>query len=137
MIHDEVQAWQEFQIVVHSISSREQAARILAAYNAGGYIGSLRALSDSNDSNYYGNHIDAARCMMFSGDNKKALSALDQGLQMRDGWMIYVPTDPAFDSLHSDPGYIRFVDHLRGASVDAATRPPKNPDTTRTDAKTR
>lgn len=137
VIHDEPRAWQEFQIVVHSVSSPEQAARILAAYNTGGYIGSLRALSGSDDSNYYGNYVDAARCMIFSGDGNGALNVLDKGLQMHDGWMIYIPTDPAFDSLHSDPAYIRFVDRLSSTSVDAATRPPKNPDTTLTDAQPR
>jgi hypothetical protein len=79
----------------------------------------LQALSDLGDSNYYGNYMDAARCMMFYGNSNGALGVLDKGLQMHDGWMIYAPTDPAFDSLHSDPEYIRFVDHLRGTSMDA------------------
>lgn len=137
VIRDEPRAWQEFQIVVHSIASPQQAATILAAYNTGGYVGSLRALLNSDDPNYYGDHLDAARCRMFSGDSQGALQVLDDGLRVRDGWMIYVPTDPAFNSLHSDPQYIRFVGQLGITSVDVRSRPASNYETTPADAKAR
>jgi TolB-like protein/DNA-binding winged helix-turn-helix (wHTH) protein/Tfp pilus assembly protein PilF len=117
---DEPHAWQEFQIVVRAISSPEQADKILAAYNSAGYAGSLRALYNADDQNYYGDLIDAARCMMFSGDSKGAMGALQKGLAMHDGWMIFAPTDPAFTSLHSDPQYIHFVSQLNSTSTNAA-----------------
>ena len=119
--HDEPHAWQEFQIVVHSIASPEQAARILAAYQAGGYTAALEALSHSNDWNYYGNQIDGARCMMFSGDRSGALLRLTKGIESHDGWMIFVPTDPAFGPLHDDPAYIRLLGQLRGDPVKPGT----------------
>jgi tetratricopeptide (TPR) repeat protein len=117
---DEPHAWQEFQIVVRTISSPEQTARILAAYTTGGYAASLRALYNADDQNYYGDNIDAARCMMFSGDSKGAMTALNQGLARHDGWMIFAPTDPAFTSLHADPQYIRFVSQLNSKSAQPA-----------------
>ena len=120
VIGDEPHAWQEFQIVVRTISSPEQTARILAAYNSAGYAGALRALYNADDQNYYGDNIDAARCMMFSGDSKGAMVALNKGLAMHDGWMIFAPTDPAFASLHSDPQYIRFVRQLNSKSPQSA-----------------
>ena len=116
---DEPRAWQEFQIVVRAISSPEQTEKILAAYNSAGYAGSLRALYNADDENYYGDNIDAARCMMFSGDSKGAMQALFRGLAMHDGWMIFAPTDPAFASLHSDSQYIRFAAQLSGKSANA------------------
>jgi len=113
VLHDEPHAWAEFEIVIHSISSPELAAKIVAAYQAGGYAAALTALSHSDDWNYYGNQIDGARCMIFSGDRNGALAHLAKAIETHDGWMVFVPTDPAFDTLHSDPAYIHLIDRMR------------------------
>jgi TolB-like protein/DNA-binding winged helix-turn-helix (wHTH) protein/Flp pilus assembly protein TadD len=123
VIHDEPHAWQEFQIVIHAISSPEQAKTIRSAYEGGGYTAALKALSRSSDWNYYGNQIDGARCMMFSGDQKGALTRLISGIENHDGWMIFVPTDPAFEPLHSDPAYIRLMSQLHETAHNAQQQP--------------
>jgi len=113
VIHDEPHAWQEFQIVARSISSPEQGAKVLSAYKTTRYAGALLALAGAGDSNYYGNRVDAAHCMIFAGSSAGALRELGIGLKQHDGWMIFVPTDPAFDPLHSDPSYLLIVKNLR------------------------
>jgi TolB-like protein/DNA-binding winged helix-turn-helix (wHTH) protein/Tfp pilus assembly protein PilF len=123
VVHDEPHAWQEFQIVIHAISSPEQAKTILSAYEGGGYTAALKALSRSGDWNYYGNQIDGARCMMFSGDQKGALARLAGGVESHDGWMIFVPTDPAFESLHANPAYIRLMSQLHETALKAEQQP--------------
>jgi TolB-like protein/DNA-binding winged helix-turn-helix (wHTH) protein/Flp pilus assembly protein TadD len=116
VIHDEPHAWQEFQIVARSISSPEQGAKVLSAYKTTRYAGALLTLAGAGDSNYYGNRVDAARCMIFAGNSADALRELGIGLKQHDGWMIFVPTDPAFDPLHSDPSYLLIVKNLRNNS---------------------
>jgi hypothetical protein len=39
------------------------------------------------------------------GDRAKALDSLRRAEQHRSNWMIYLPYDPRFDGLRSDPGY--------------------------------
>lgn len=113
VIHDEPHAWQEFQIVIHSISSPEQEGSVRAAYKTGGYASALQTLAQAHDdTEYYGNHIDAARCLIFSGNLPETLKVLNTGLLMHDGWMVFVPTDPAFDPLHPDPSYGKIVSQL-------------------------
>ena len=125
VIHDEPHAWQEFQIIAHSVSSPEQGAKILSAYKTTSYAGALLTLVGDSDSTYYGNHVDGARCMIFAGDSAGALRELGIGLKQHDGWMIFVPTDPAFEPLHTYPPYSAIVSNLRNTSREVSR--PKVP----------
>jgi hypothetical protein len=54
--------------------------------------------------------------MSFAGDKAAALEFLERALKNHEGWMIFVESDPAFDSLRSDPGYSRLVRALHSVS---------------------
>jgi tetratricopeptide (TPR) repeat protein len=119
VIHDEPHAWQEFQIVAHSISSPEQGAKILSAYKTTSHAGALLTLVGDSDSTHYGNPVDGARCMIFAGNRAGASRELDIGLKHRDGWMIFVPNDPSFDHVRSNPSHLLIVKDLRNISKEA------------------
>ena len=50
--------------------------------------------------------------MTFLGDKPAALQFLERALKNREGWMIFVECDPAFDSLRSEPEYARLMHEL-------------------------
>lgn len=88
----------------------ENTKRIVAAYERGGYTASLKSFAGSHFGvNYPGSLVDGARCMIFAGNRAGAKHFLERAYRAKEGWMIFVPTDPAFDSLRSDPRFARLV----------------------------
>ena len=54
------------------------------------------------------------------GETEKALDRLEQGLEEKSFWMIYLKADPVYDSLRSHPRFIRLLERLGFASSAAA-----------------
>jgi TolB-like protein/Tfp pilus assembly protein PilF len=105
-------AWSELQAVAHLIFTPENEKRIVAVYDKEGYAASLKALVFSPAGYSWEGSVDDARCMTFAGDKAAAFDFLERALKNREGWMIFLQSDPAFDPLRSDPEYIRLVREL-------------------------
>jgi predicted Zn-dependent protease len=88
------------------------ATALKEAYKSSGYQGFLRALLEHDlraapdDSRTYGIAIRYARL----GNKDEALKWLEKTYAQHTGNMLFVKSEPAFDSLHSDP---RFQSLLR------------------------
>ncbi len=122
MTRDTPHAWNELKAVAHLIFLPADEERIVAVYEKQGYAAALKALTVTGDRYYSQGLVDNARLMTFIGDKAAALQYLERALKNREGWMIVVESDPAFDSLRSDPEYSRIVRDLRTVS-DPALRP--------------
>ena len=108
-------AWKELEVVARLIFTPNNEKQIVAVYEKQGYAAALKAMAFSSE-RYLNGWVDNARCMTFAGDKKAALEFLAQALKDREGWMILVESDPAFDSLRSDPEYSRLVREVHGIS---------------------
>jgi TolB-like protein/DNA-binding winged helix-turn-helix (wHTH) protein len=115
---DEPDAWRECRVLVHSVCNPEREKKILSAYRRAGYAAALESFAVTEGANYYGSEVDSARCMMFAGDRSHALEYLQLAYRQKDGWMVFVPVDPAFDSLRADS---------RFAHLTLEVRPPRAP----------
>jgi hypothetical protein len=51
--------------------------------------------------------------LIFAGDKTRALDPLERAFHEKDGWMIFVPIDPAFDSLRADSRFARLTAQVR------------------------
>ncbi|MGO8791503.1 MAG: winged helix-turn-helix domain-containing tetratricopeptide repeat protein [Terriglobia bacterium] len=109
-------AWNEVKALAHLIFTPEDEKGIVAVYEKHGYAGVLEALTDPGNRFYTQGLVDDARCMTFAGDKAAALQFLDRALRRREGWMIFVESDPAFDSLRSDPQYARLIREVHAAA---------------------
>jgi TolB-like protein/DNA-binding winged helix-turn-helix (wHTH) protein/tetratricopeptide (TPR) repeat protein len=109
-------AWKELDAIAHVIFTPDNEKGIVAVYERQGYAASLKAVTSSGDGTYLKSLVDDARCMSFAGDKAGALEFLDRALQDREGWMVFLESDPAFDSLRSDPKYSRLVQEVRSVS---------------------
>jgi TolB-like protein/DNA-binding winged helix-turn-helix (wHTH) protein/Flp pilus assembly protein TadD len=118
---DTSHAWKELQAVAHLIFSPVNEEKIVTAYQQEGYTASLKTLVAFASKDYSQSFVDDARCMTFAGDKAAALKFLERALKFREGWMVLVETDPAFDSLRSAPEYSRLVRELRTIS-DSSSR---------------
>ena len=110
-------AWGELKAIVHVISTPENEKRILLTYEKEGYAASLHALSASAGTSYTGSMVDAARCMTIAGDKAEALNFLQIAMNRREGWVIFVESDPVFDLLRSEPEYSRLLQEVHAVSA--------------------
>jgi TolB-like protein/DNA-binding winged helix-turn-helix (wHTH) protein/Flp pilus assembly protein TadD len=108
-------AWKELEAVTRLIFTPDNEKDIVTVYEKQGYAAALKAMTFSDD-RYLSGLVDDARCMTFAGDKAAALEFLERALKNREGWMIFVESDPAFDSLRSDPEYSRLVRELHTLS---------------------
>ena len=109
-------AWSELHALAHLISTPDAEKRIITAYEKQGYAASLKAMVFSPAGYYSEGLVDDARCMTLAGDKAAAFEFLERALKNREGWMIFVESDPAFDPLRSDPEYFRLVGKLHMVS---------------------
>jgi TolB-like protein/DNA-binding winged helix-turn-helix (wHTH) protein/thioredoxin-like negative regulator of GroEL len=116
---DQPHAWEELKIVAESVTTPEEAKRFEGVYEKEGYSGALRALTSSNNTGASANMVDNARSMSFAGDKVGALKFLERGLKNREGWMIFVESDPAFDSLRAEPEYAHVIKAVHSAPANA------------------
>jgi len=110
---DEARAAQELLWVVRAMADASNNSRIEEAYRTGGYRAALRKFAEIDDMNYYGNNVDGARCMVFAGDRDGALHYLELAERQHEGWMLFVPREPAFASLHQDARFQRLVAEIK------------------------
>lgn len=110
---DRTDAWKECRQLVASVSSPENERKIVSAYRQGGYASALEKFGSLDDKNYYGSDVDQARCLIFAGEKARALALLERAYRARDGWMIFVPVDPAFDSLRANVHFAHLTLELR------------------------
>ncbi|HUI72284.1 MAG TPA: tetratricopeptide repeat protein, partial [Spirochaetia bacterium] len=109
-------AWNECRQLAHQVCSPEDEKKILDAYQQGGYSSALKSLVTTSPGDYSGSYVDGSRYLIFAGDKARALDFLERAYHDKDGWLIFVPIDPAFDSLRSDPRFDRLMQQLPPAS---------------------
>jgi len=110
---DAANAWRECRQLVHLLCGPENEQKIVAAYQHGGYSSALKGFVDIGPVDYAGSFVDASRYMLFAGDKARAMDFLERAYQEKDGWMIFVPIDPSFDSLRSNARFGRLVLQVR------------------------
>jgi TolB-like protein/DNA-binding winged helix-turn-helix (wHTH) protein/tetratricopeptide (TPR) repeat protein len=113
---DVPRAWNELRTLAHLMFTPEHEKSIVTVYEKQGYAAALKALVFFSGGNYWESLVDDARCMTFAGDKAAALEFLGRALKNREGWMVLVESDPAFDPLHSDPAYARLARELHTVS---------------------
>ena len=91
-------AWEQYSWVVHQVSEPEEQIKIHNAYKIGGYFAALRVNTLRNDMTDFSIPRDFA----FTGDYPSALDFLERAYQTHQGWLVFVPNDPAFAPLRGD-----------------------------------
>ena len=114
---DAANAWRECRLLIHLLCSPEDEQKIVAAYRQGGYSSALERFVDFGTADYAGSYVDASRYMLFAGNKTRAMDFLERAYQEKDGWMIFVPIDPSFDSLRADPRFGRLMLQFRPRSI--------------------
>jgi TolB-like protein/DNA-binding winged helix-turn-helix (wHTH) protein/Flp pilus assembly protein TadD len=100
----------------------EESEKTLAdAYAKEGYPAALQEFLVENQRHpsYPYLLVDDARRMCFAGDKAGALQRLQQAVDNREGWMIVVESDPAFDGLRGAPEYAKVIQKLHALSAQA------------------
>lgn len=103
----------QFRWVVGALTRANTAKTITTVLQANGYRAALREFATASDMNYYGNIVDGARCLAYAGDREGALHLLDDAFRAHEGWMMYVPHDPAFSALQNDPRFRQIVAEVK------------------------
>ena len=57
-------------------------------------------------------------------DHERTMQWLERAYEDRRYWLIYLKSDPAFDSLHDDPRFVQLVAQMRLSTPDRASGPP-------------
>ncbi|MGD0732428.1 MAG: winged helix-turn-helix domain-containing protein [Terracidiphilus sp.] len=109
---DQARASQEFSWVIRAIPDPVPQHDIEEANSTGGYIAALRALAADAGSSNYGSAVDAARSLIFAGDRDGALQLLELAYKNHEGWIIFVPADPAFASLRADSTFQSLIKEI-------------------------
>ncbi len=112
MYKEAVEAWVQFHEV---IGDRESAAELKSAYDTGGYRGFVqwqlaRAMQITKKS--YVTPVVLACYHAQLGEREAALALLEEGYKQRSPDLLWIQTDPAFDSLHTDPRYRSLVQRI-------------------------
>jgi hypothetical protein len=94
-------------------------AKIADAYAKRGYPAALEAMTEASHQNPPYILVDDARRLSFAGDTRASLAQLKRAVAEREGWMVVVESDPAFDPLRSNPEYVSLVHDLH-ATADGA-----------------
>lgn len=114
---DTPHAMQELMAVARLQFKTDDADKIQTAYEKHGYPAALEAATVATHKDPPYLLVDDARRLSFAGDQKASLQQLQRALASREGWMIFVESDPAFDALRSDPEYVSLVRELHASSL--------------------
>ena len=117
---DKANAWRECRQLVHLLCSPENEKKILSAYEQRGYSSALKSFVSISPADYSGSYVDGSRYMIFAGDRARAMDFLEHAYRENDGWMIFVPVDPSFDSLRADARFGRLMLQVRPPSVPSS-----------------
>jgi TolB-like protein/DNA-binding winged helix-turn-helix (wHTH) protein/Tfp pilus assembly protein PilF len=110
---DEARAAQEFPWVIRAITDPAPQHDIQDAYNKSGYSAALRAFDAGASSSNLGSIVDGARGLAFSGDRNGALALLELAYKNHEGWIVFVPDDPAFASLRGDSRFQSLLQNIK------------------------
>jgi TolB-like protein/DNA-binding winged helix-turn-helix (wHTH) protein len=106
------QAIQELEDDLHSQGDIARAGTIESANRAGGFEAVVQALINSmpkaaapGTPNSY--HLAMLNALI--GKKREALNFLEKADSERNEWMVYIGTEPAFDSMRSDPEFQKIV----------------------------
>ena len=117
---DQANAWREFRQLARLLCSPENEKKIVAAYQQGGYSAALKSFVSVSPADSSGSYVDGSRYMIFAGDKARAMDFLERAYREKDGWMIFVPIDPSFDSLHADLRFCRLMPRVRPCPVPSS-----------------
>ena len=117
---DVANAWRECRQLIHLLCSPENEQKIVASYQQGGYSPALKTLVSVSPADYSGSYVDGSRYMLFAGDRTRAMDFLERAYRDKDGWMIFVPIDPSFDSLRTDLRFRRLMLQVRPRSIPSS-----------------
>jgi TolB-like protein/DNA-binding winged helix-turn-helix (wHTH) protein/Tfp pilus assembly protein PilF len=109
---DEGRAAQEFPWVIRSIADPAQQSAIQDAFNRNGYSAALRLLAAASSPGDHGSTVDSARCLVSAGDRTGALDLLERAYRNHEGWVIFVPADPAFTPLRTNGRFQLLIEDI-------------------------
>ena len=66
----------------------------------------LEELNELSDKGKYISPIARAHIYLSLGDIDKAMELLEEGYNIRDGWMPWIIVNPKYDLIRDDPRYI-------------------------------
>jgi adenylate cyclase len=118
---DVPQAMKELETLGLILFDEASEKTMADAYAKEGYPAALQELLVENQRHpsYPYLLVDDARRMCFAGDKAGALQRLQQAVDNREGWMIVVESDPAFDGLRGAPEYAKVIQKLDAVSAQA------------------
>ena len=90
------------------------------------YSAALESFATTNPVDYSGSDADVSRYMVFAGDKARALDILERAYREKDGWMIFVPIDPAFDPLRQDSRFAGLMLQVRPPSLPSSQPLPSS-----------
>jgi DNA-binding winged helix-turn-helix (wHTH) protein/TolB-like protein len=117
MMGDQDRAWEEVQTIARLAYPAETFERMNQAHAKGGLAAALKLLVATPAGAFYANDVDQARELMFAGDSVGALRKLQDGARSHDGWMVFVPIDPAFGPLRKEPVFTRIAEDVQKIST--------------------
>ena len=85
---------------------------IAVEYRRSGYAGALRTYVEAMKQLSQSMYVSPAQMAMIytaMGDKEEAFRWLELGRQQRDGWMVYLAVEPAYDPLRDDPRFEKLL----------------------------
>jgi hypothetical protein len=98
----------EFQQLVRFVPDTKDQQKVVTAYHNGGLSLALENFARISIPDDPESDVSTSRLLILAGDRAGAIGALERAYGTKEGWMIFVPIDPAFDSLRADSRYVRF-----------------------------
>src|SRR5579864_4869523 len=112
-----------FESAAQLSGNRQASANLAFAYARAGRVGEARKILAEMEqlaANRYMPSPQLALIHLGLGEPEKALDRLEQGLEERSYWMIYLKADPVYDSLRTHSRFIRLLERLNFASSAAS-----------------
>jgi TolB-like protein/DNA-binding winged helix-turn-helix (wHTH) protein/Flp pilus assembly protein TadD len=118
---DVPRAMKELETLGLLLFDEETEKTMADAYAKEGYTAALKELLVENQRHPSFPYllVDDARRLCFAGDKAAALQQLQQAVDNREGWMMVVESDPAFDGLRGAPEYAKVMQTLHAVSAQA------------------
>ncbi|MBI3679065.1 MAG: winged helix-turn-helix domain-containing protein [Acidobacteria bacterium] len=100
---------QAIEVIQKSGGRSAQIDALRQAVRASGASGYWRARIDGALQSPRSNSFTVAELHAHLGDAGQALEWLDRAYQQRHSWLVYLNSDPAFDSIRADPRFVAMV----------------------------
>ncbi len=112
-----------FESAAQFSGNRQASAALAYAYGRAGRIAEARKILADLERLAKDRYMPSPQLALIHlglGENEQALDLLEQGLEERSFWMIYLKADPVYDCLRAHPRFIRLLERL-GFASSAAT----------------